>query len=64
MTLHEAIVYLLDDFHLGDKIYEVRARAVENNSSYQGNSWDHPAVTRFNEAVMTLETWRKTETSI
>lgn len=58
MTLEEAIVYLLDEFHLGDKVYDVRSRAVEGGEPFDGNSWDHPAVVRFNEACKALEEWR------
>lgn len=59
MTLHEAIVYLLDEFHLGDSIYAVRSRAVESGDDFAGNSWDHPAVKKFYDAVMALEAARK-----
>ncbi len=55
MTLSEAIVYLLDEFHLGDKIYDVRSRAVDTDRAYVGKSWDHPAVKKFNDAVAALE---------
>ncbi len=58
MTLNEAIVYLLDEFHLGDQVYTVRDRAVESGDGFKGSSWDHPAVARFSEAVTALEAHR------
>lgn len=59
MTLKEAIVYLLDEFHLADQVYTVRSRAVESGDpTFIGNSWEHPAVTKFSEAIEALEAWR------
>jgi hypothetical protein len=59
MTLDEAIVALIDEFSIGDSIYEVRERSLNDREWYQANphatSWDHPKVTRFSEAVSTLE---------
>lgn len=40
--------------NLGDWIYDVRARAVEDGDGFEGNSWDHPRVTVFSEAVTTI----------
>lgn len=55
MTLPEAIDYLLDEFHLGDYVYDVRSRAVESGEPFEGNSWDHPKVLKFAEAVKALQ---------
>jgi len=59
VTLVEALAYLFDEFHLEDKVYDVRARAVENGEPFEGNSWDHPAVLKFSEACQTLKEWRR-----
>jgi hypothetical protein len=55
MTLQEAIAYLLDEFHLGDYVYQVKERITE---PFDGSLWDHPKVTKFSEAVKALETSR------
>ena len=59
MTLKEAIVALLDEFAIGDNIYNVRERAVGNDPTFTGNSWDHPQVTRYQECLTALEEARK-----
>lgn len=55
MTLEEAIVYLLDEFHLGDCVYDVRERAIASDPAFTEESWTHPKVRQFAEAVDTLE---------
>lgn len=40
---------------LGDWIYDVRSRASESGDGFDGNSWDHPRVTAFSDAVTTVE---------
>lgn len=40
--------------NLGDWVYDVRSRAAESGDGYAGNSWDHPRVTEFSEAVQTI----------
>lgn len=59
MTLQEAIVYLLDEFHLEDKVYDVRDRAMTSGDSFEGSSWDHPAVLKFGEAIKALQEARE-----
>ena len=61
MTIHDAVAYLLDEFYLGDKVYDVRSRALETDGVFAGNSWEHPAVTKFSEAVKALEEFRREE---
>lgn len=39
---------------LGDAIYNVRDRVVENDPKFNGNSWDHPTVKEYSDAVQTL----------
>ena len=42
----------LDKIHdLGDAIYTVRERVVDDDPDFNGNSWDHPTVTRYSELV-------------
>lgn len=52
MTLDEAIVALVDEFSLGDFIYNVRENL--DLRDFKGNSWDHPRVMRFSDAVVAL----------
>lgn len=54
MELKEAIRILVKDENLGDFIYNVRERANESGR-FKGNSWDHPRVKRFSDAVTRLE---------
>lgn len=60
MTLREAIRVLVEEEHIGDFVYNVRERTYED-TSYKGNSWDHPRVKRFSDAVTALEIWLKNE---
>lgn len=41
--------------NLGDAIYSVRARALEHDPGYKGESWQHPMVSAYNDAVQTVE---------
>ena len=59
MTLHDAVVYLLDEFHLGDKVYDAREQAVSRDPSFPGDSWQHPYVLRFQMALDALERFRR-----
>lgn len=54
MTLREALQIVVRDESLGDHVYSVRDRAA-GDATFKGNTWDHPRVTRFSEAVTTLE---------
>jgi hypothetical protein len=54
MDLKEAIHVLVKEEFLGDWVYSVRERAL-SDESYTGNSWDHPRVKRFSQAVKVLE---------
>ncbi len=54
MELKEAIKVLIEEEHLGDFVYNVRERANSDNT-FTGNSWDHPRVKRFSEAVTRLQ---------
>jgi hypothetical protein len=53
--LRKAIDDLLNKFHLGDFVYDIRSRASESGERYEGRSWDHPDVKRFSEVVTILE---------
>lgn len=55
MDLREAIKALIEEYHLADYAYDVRGRAVGSQDGFEGNSWDHPKVKRFSEAVSALE---------
>ena len=55
MKVKEALHVILKEEHLGDWIYDVRDRARESDLAYKDNSWKHPRVTRFSEAVAVLE---------
>lgn len=59
MTLKEAITVLVKDEHLGDFVYNVRDNANGSGDGYKGNSWDHPRVKKFSEAVTALENYLK-----
>ena len=59
MDMREAVKYLLEDFHLEDKVYDVRSRAAESGDGWEGNLWEHPAVNKFSEACMALKAWLK-----
>ena len=60
MTLRTAIKILVEEEHIGDFVYNVRERALDD-SNYKGNSWDHPRVKRFSDAVTALEIWLANE---
>jgi len=53
MTLKEAIKILVEDESIGDFIYNIRERALD--SEFEGNSWDHPRVIRYSNAVERLK---------
>ena len=55
MTLVEAIRVLVREEHIGDFVYNIRERAMGEQDGYKGDSWDHPRVKRFSEAVSVLE---------
>lgn len=55
MTLDEAIAFLLHEFHLGDHVYDARERSHDMEPLDIENSWDHPFVKKFSEAVDALE---------
>lgn len=57
MNLPDAIRVLVTDECLGDWVYDVRERALSDDESYEGSSWDHPRVQRFSEACKALEDW-------
>lgn len=40
--------------NLGDAVYMVRDHAVETDPGYTGDSWHHPSVTAYSDAVQTL----------
>lgn len=54
MDLKEAIKVVVEEEHLGDFVYTVRDRAMESDPRFRGNSWDHPRVARFSQAVERL----------
>jgi len=54
MTLDEAIKILVEEFSIGDYVYDVRERAG-GTEGHTGSSWEHPKVLRFSEAVTVLE---------
>jgi hypothetical protein len=41
--------------NLGDWIYDVRSRAGESGDGFTGNSWHHPRVKAFSDAVTVIE---------
>lgn len=41
--------------NIGDSIYEVRERAALSHDGFEGNSWDHPRVKAFSDAISTIE---------
>lgn len=49
MTLEELVSELNQLNNLGDAIYKVRSRAIEGEywGPYEGDSWKHPAVLRY-----------------
>lgn len=53
-----AAIRTVNELHdLGDAIYDVRSRYGSDNvdgQPFTGNSWDHPVVTRYNDAVNVL----------
>jgi len=54
MSLKGAIKSLLEEFHIEDYIYNVRARAAESGDKFEGSSWDHPKVKKFSDILTTL----------
>ncbi len=58
MTREEAIDALVNEFHIGDYVYNVRERVTEDREWFMANpqasSWDHPKVKRFSDAVTAL----------
>lgn len=58
MNFKEAIDYLLDEFHLGDKYEDVKERQ-DSSGRPEGESWiDHPDSKRFAEALKVVTGWR------
>lgn len=55
MDLKEAICILIKKEHIEDFIYDVRNRAVETDLAYKGNSWEHPRVKQYSEAINVLK---------
>lgn len=55
MTLKEALQIVIVDESLEDFVYDIRSRAVEGGPKFDGNSWDHPRVTRWAAAVERLK---------
>lgn len=51
--LDRAIVYLIEKFHLEDKVYDVRER-IEHVPEGM-SSWDHPDVAEFSRHVKVLK---------
>lgn len=48
-------LYTIDELHsLGDSVYVVRERAA-GDSTYTGNSWEHPKVKAYGDAHATLQ---------
>ncbi len=62
MTLNEAINLLVNKEHIGDFIYTIRERTYEDRA-FKGNSWDHPRVKAYSDAVKVLEDYLKQSTS-
>jgi len=54
MTVEEAIRALLDEYQIGDYVYDVRSTALEEDPEYTGESWEHPTVKRFADVLDTL----------
>jgi len=52
MTLIEAIAVLINEEHIGDFIYNIRERT--DLSEFTGNSWNHPRVKQYSDAVQRL----------
>jgi hypothetical protein len=55
MTVEEALRILLYEEYLEDWIYDIRDRARENDGMFEGNSWEHPRVKRFEEICKVLK---------
>lgn len=53
--LRAALKVLVDVESVGDWVYEVRERALADDS-FTGNTWDHPRVKAFSDAVTTITT--------
>lgn len=59
MDLKEALKVLLEEEHIGDFVYTVRERAV--TQAFADNSWEHPRVIRYSDAVVYLTSVMKGE---
>lgn len=59
MEFKEAIDYLLDEFQLGDKIYDVRERADGLDRPDNESSWSHPDVIKFQNALDAIKEWQR-----
>lgn len=57
MSIKAVIKELLEDFNVGDMIYNVREST--DMSDFDGDSWDHPRVKRFSDLVSELEEYVK-----
>ena len=58
MTLKEAIKFLIDEFYLDDQVYAAREMGhgkLYDGEPWKGNSWEHPFVLKFCEAVQVLK---------
>lgn len=53
MTLKDAIRIVIVDESIEDLIYQIRDRIED--PAWLGNTWDHPRVIRYSEAVMRLK---------
>ncbi len=54
MTVQEALKVLLREESIEDFIYNVRERAA-GDPAFKGNTWDHPRITRYNDACQALK---------
>jgi len=53
--LAEQIIEVLHDEHVGDFVYEIREHAREGDSTFTGNSWEHPRVIRWGQMATNVE---------
>lgn len=57
--LKQAIDDLVNKFHIGDMVYDIRERVVGDGSDFwkdpNANSWNHPDVIRYSECVEILK---------
>ena len=56
-ALREALRVLLDVESIEDSVYSVRERAG-SDAEFKGNSWDHPRVKAFSDAIEVLKALR------